>query len=388
MTRISRTDKSVVAEWWWTVDRWTLAAVLLLMGLGILLCMAASPPVAQRIGAPEFHFVSRQMIYLIPSILILLASSMLSAVAARRIALVVAASGLVLMVMTILVGPEVKGATRWLNIGGLSIQPSEFVKPAFVVLTAWLFSEATQRKDIPGNMLSVGFYGIFIILLILQPDIGQTILVTASWGLMFFLAGLSWAWILSLGVIAICGVMAAYVAVPHVTTRIDRFINPESGDTYQVDVALQSFANGGLLGRGPGEGTVKHILPDAHSDFIFAVVAEEYGVLACMVLVAIFAFIVVRGLNHCLAETDPFRRLATAGLIGLFGLQAVINMGVNVNLLPAKGMTLPFISYGGSSLMSMALTIGFALAFMRRRPAGQMPRNIWAPQHFVQRVAG
>ncbi len=388
MMNISRTDRSVVAEWWWTVDRWMLAAILLLMALGILLCMAASPPVAQRLGLDEFHFVSRQMVYLVPSLVVLLASSMMSATMARRVALVVTVVGLALMVMTILVGPQVKGATRWLNFGGVSIQPSEFVKPAFIVLTAWLFSEATQRRDIPGNFLSVVLYAVFVSLLVLQPDIGQTILVTAAWGLMFFLAGLSWLWITGLSIFGLCGFVVAYFAIPHVTTRIDRFFDPTSGDTFQVDVALQAFANGGLLGQGPGEGSFKLILPDAHSDFIFAVIAEEFGILACIALVAIFAFVVVRGLNRGLNETDTFRRLATAGLMGLFGLQTVINMGVNLSLLPAKGMTLPFISYGGSSLISIAFTVGLALALTRRRPATHMSRGMWAPQGYVQKAFG
>jgi len=212
----------------------------------------------------------------------------------------------------------------------------------------------------------------------MQPDIGQTILVTAAWGTMFFMAGLSWGWIGGLGVLGVVGITSAYLFVPHVTTRVDRFLDPSSGDTFQTDKALEAFANGGLFGLGPGEGEVKRILPDAHSDFIFAVVGEEFGILACMALVGLFAFIVLRGLNRCLNETDPFRRLATVGLIGMVGFQAVINMGVNLSLLPAKGMTLPFISYGGSSLVSMAFAMGLVLAMTRRRPIGEMQAQYWA----------
>ncbi len=377
---ISRTDRSVVAEWWWTVDRWMLSAALLLIGLGVLLGLAASPPVAERLGLDEFHFVTRQLMYAGPAVIALIAASMLSPQQARRLCLIIAVVGFAMMALTLVIGAEVKGATRWLNIGGVSVQPSEFVKPAFVVLAGWLFAEATRRSDIPGNLLSIMLYGLFVVLLVLQPDFGQTVLVTAVWAMMFFMAGLSWAWITGLGLLGMFGFAAAYTMVPHVTARIDRFLDPSSGDTFQVDVALESFTRGGLIGQGPGEGAVKRILPDAHSDFIFAVAAEEYGILACLVLVALFAFVVLRGLNRCLVEADPFRRLATSGLLGLFGLQAVINMGVNLSLLPAKGMTLPFISYGGSSLISMALAVGLALALTRRRPEGQMPRHFWASE--------
>jgi cell division protein FtsW len=297
---------------------------------------------------------------------------------ARRLALAVAGIGFVMLAMTLVIGAEVKGATRWINVAGLSIQPSEFVKPAFIVLSAWLFAEATKRPDVPGNLLSIALYGLFVALLILQPDIGQTILVTAVWGMMFFMAGLSWGWIMGFGILGSGGIVSAYLFVPHVTKRVDRFLDPSSGDSFQTDTALQAFSNGGLFGLGPGEGEIKRILPDAHSDFIFAVVGEEFGILACMVLVALFAFIVLRGLNRCFNETDPFRRLATAGLIGMIGFQAVINMGVNVNLLPAKGMTLPFISYGGSSLISMAFAMGLVLALTRKRPAGETSGRRWA----------
>jgi cell division protein FtsW len=378
MFMISRTDRSLVAEWWWTVDRWLLAVTLLMMCLGVLLSLAASPAVAERIGVGEYHFVNRQLLYMVLSVAVLVLTSMATATQGRRIALLVACAGFVMLALTLVVGIEVKGATRWITIAGMSVQPSEFVKPAFIVLSAWLFAEATKRPDVPGNLLSIALYGLFVALLILQPDIGQTILVTAAWGMMFFMAGLSWGWIAGFGVLGSTGVVAAYLFVPHVTKRFDRFFDPSSGDSFQTDTALQAFSNGGLFGLGPGEGEIKRILPDAHSDFIFAVVAEEYGILACIVLVALFAFIVLRGLNRCLNEPDPFRRLATAGLIGMVGFQAVINMGVNVNLLPAKGMTLPFISYGGSSLISMAFAMGLVLAMTRRRPAGEMAGDHWS----------
>jgi cell division protein FtsW len=388
MFMISRTDRSVVAEWWWTVDRWLLAVTLLMMCLGVLLSLAASPAVAARIGVGEFHFVGRQMMYMVPSVAVLVITSMATSTQARRLALAVAGAGFIMLALTLVIGAEVKGATRWITVAGMSIQPSEFVKPAFIVLSAWLFAEATRRPDVPGNLLSIALFGLFVVLLILQPDIGQTVLVTAVWGMMFFMAGLSWSWIAGFAALGSVGVVSAYLFVPHVTKRVDRFFDPDSGDSFQTDTALQAFSNGGLFGLGPGEGEIKRILPDAHSDFIFAVVAEEYGILACMVLVALFAFIVLRGLNRCLHESDPFRRLATAGLIGMIGFQAVINMGVNINLLPAKGMTLPFISYGGSSLISMAFAMGLVLAMTRRRPAGEIAGHHWAGSLRASRAFG
>jgi cell division protein FtsW len=273
-------------------------------------------------------------------------------------------------------GPEIKGAKRWLQIGVVSIQPSEFVKPAFVILTAWLFNESQKRRDVPGLELAIALYAIFAVLLVMQPDFGQTLLVTLVWGALFYMAGINIVWIGALGAAGIAGIASAYFLVPHVASRIDRFLNPASGDTYQTDRSIDSFVHGGWFGRGPGEGTVKNVLPDSHTDFIFAVTAEEYGLIACLILLALFAFIVLRGLSKASQEPDGFIRHAVAGLIMLFGLQTLINMAVNVGLLPAKGMTLPFISYGGSSLLAMALTMGFALGLTRKRPmAGRLPRS-------------
>jgi cell division protein FtsW len=258
----------------------------------------------------------------------------------------------------------------------VSLQPSEFVKPAFVVLTAWLFNESQKRRDVPGIELAVALYGIFATLLVLQPDFGQVLLVTLVWGALFYMAGINLVWIMALGAAGIAGLVTSYFLVPHVASRIDRFLDPASGDTYQTDRSIDSFLHGGWFGRGPGEGTVKNALPDSHTDFIFAVTAEEYGLIACIILLAMFAFIVLRGLSKASQEPDGFIRHAVAGLIMLFGLQTLINMAVNVGLLPAKGMTLPFVSYGGSSLLAMALTMGFALGLTRKRPmAGQLKRR-------------
>lgn len=374
--RLTRADRSVLSDWWFTVDRLLFFGLLLLMGAGLVLSLAASPPIAAKFDVEPFHFVRRHAALLLPAVAIMFAASTLTPKQIRRVSLVIFLLGIALMVLILVIGPEVKGAKRWLQIGALSIQPSEFVKPAFVVLTAWLFNESQKRPDIPGIQLAVALYAIFATLLVLQPDFGQTLLVTLVWGVLFFMAGINMVWIGALGLAGIAGLAAAYFLVPHVTSRIDRFLDPASGDTYQADRSLDSFLRGGWFGKGPGEGTVKNVLPDSHTDFIFAVTAEEYGLIACMILLMLFAFVVLRGLSKASQEPDGFIRHAVAGLIMLFGLQALINMAVNVGLLPAKGMTLPFISYGGSSLLAMALTMGFALGLTRKRPmAGQLKRS-------------
>jgi len=366
--RLTRSDRSVLSDWWFTIDRLMLSAILLLMLGGLVLSMAASPPIADRLGLEPYHFVKRHALFLLPASLIVFAASLLNPKQMRRLSLALVAIGFGLMVATLIAGPEIKGATRWLQIGPFSLQPSELVKPGFVVVCAWLFSESQRRKDMPGWQMAAGLYIAFVVLLVLQPDFGQVLLVSIVWGGLFFLAGLQLIWVAALGGLALVGMVIAYFTVPHVSARIDRFLNPSAGDTYQHDRALQSFVEGGWFGRGPGEGTLKQVLPDSHTDFIFAVAAEEYGLIACLVLVALFGFIVLRGMRHSLAESNDFIRYAVAGLMLLFGLQALINMAVNLGMLPAKGMTLPFISYGGSSLISMGLTLGMVLGLTRRRP--------------------
>lgn len=366
--RLTRSDRSLLSDWWFTVDRLMFSTVLLLMIGGLVLSLAASPPVATRLGLDTFHFFTRHALMIGPALIVLIGASLLSPRMIRRASLVIFALGMVLMVATLFLGVEIKGAIRWLQFGGVSIQPSEFVKPAFVVVCAWLFSETQSRDDVPSLPLVIAFYAGFVVLLILQPDFGQAFLVTLVWGNLFFLSGMPLIWVGALAIGLLMGGMVAYLTVPHVAGRIDRFINPAAGDTYQTDRAIEAFTHGGWFGTGPGEGTVKQTLPDAHADFVFAVVAEEFGLVTSIVLLCLFGFIVMRGIMLVRAESDSFIRLGTIGLVTLFGLQAIINMAVNVGLLPAKGMTLPFISYGGSSLISMALTMGFALGLTRRRP--------------------
>lgn len=365
---VSRADRSRFNEWLWTVDHYLLAAFVLLMVGGVVLSFAASPPVAERLGVDTFHFVKRQAVFLVPAIAIMLSGSLLSPRMVRRVALVLFVISLCALVATLFVGSEAKGARRWIYIAGFTLQPSEFLKPAFVVIVAFFLSESGRRREVPGVLFSLLLFLICAALLIAQPDFGQTMLLGMVWGALFFLNGLPWVAIGGLGVLGLGGLASAYAFLPHVTSRVNRFLDPESGDTYQVDTAMESFLSGGWFGRGPGEGTVKRILPDSHTDFIFAVVGEEYGAIVCLLIVSVFAFVVIRGLIHASRDQDAFSRLATAGLTVLFGLQATINLAVNLNLMPPKGMTLPFISYGGSSLLSSAMVAGGILALTRKRP--------------------
>lgn len=376
---VSRADRSQFAEWWWTVDKLLLGGLVVLMLGGVVLSLAGSPAVAERLGYDDsFHFVERHVMFFLPALAVLLATSFLTPRQARRSATIVLVIAIVLMMATLFMGFEVKGARRWINLFGISLQPSEFMKPAFVVVIAWLFAENSRRKDIPGNVFALILFAIVAALLVAEPDFGQTMLVAIAWGTLFFMAGLSWLWIAGLAAAAVGGVFAAYVMLPHVAARIDRFISPQSGDTFQVDKALDSILRGGWLGQGPGEGMVKRVLPDAHTDFIFAVAAEEFGIIVCIALVLVFALVVFRGLSGSIRQEDPFVRLAAAGLVVLFGVQSVINMAVNLNLMPAKGMTLPFISYGGSSMIAVAFGMGLLLSLTRRRAE---------PKHAARRIA-
>ena len=368
---ISRAHRTPFGDWWWTVDRLLLTALAALMLAGIVLSLAASPPVAARIGVDPFHFVNRQVAFLVPAIIVLIATSTLSPRNVRRLSLVVFAVSMVLLIATLKFAPEVKGSRRWISILGVGIQASEFVKPAFVILIAWLFAESARRPEMPANTMAIVLLSAVVSLLVLQPDLGQSMLLAMVWSALFFMAGMRWIWVAGIGSTAILGLVAAFFTIPHVAKRIRRFINPESGDTFNVDMALESFARGGWFGTGPGEGTVKRILPESHTDFVFAVAGEEFGVVLCLVLVGLFAFIVLRSLNHARHDEDPFSRFAISGLAMLFGIQSSINMAVNMHLMPAKGMTLPFISYGGSSLISLAYGMGMLVALMRDRPRAE-----------------
>ena len=373
-TVFARTDQSVIGRWWWTVDRWTLVAIAILIGFGALLVTAASPSVAERIHLPTFYFVEHQAVMLVPTLIVMIAVSLLSPRGVRRLALAIFIPFFALTALTLVAGTEIKGATRWVSLGPLSLQPSEFLKPAFAVVSAWLFARQHAARAaggfFPGYPLAVLLYLSVVGVLMLQPDFGMTFVITAIWFAEFFLAGLPILFVLALAVLAIGGLVGAYFVFPHIASRIDRFLDPAAGDTYQVDRSLDAFIHGGLTGTGPGQGTVKLSLPDAHADFIFAVAGEELGLAATLAIVALFGFIVLRGFARALKDLDLFVVLAVGGLLTQFGLQALIHMGSSLHLLPAKGMTLPFISYGGSSLLALGIGTGMALALTRIRLPG------------------
>jgi cell division protein FtsW len=365
---ISRAERGPVADWMRSVDSWLLGAFGALMVMGVVMALAASPAVAERLGRSAFHFVDRQAALLLPSALLLVATSFLSPRLARRAALALYVVSFALIIAALLWGVEVKGARRWI----FGLQPSEFIKPAFVILAAWAFTEGGRASapKLPAKILAFALLPLTIVPLILEPDFGQTMLVSLVWASLFFMAGLHWFWVLGLGGVGMVGGFAAFKLSPHVHERVLRFLDPDSiggmVDTFQVDTALQSILSGGWLGRGPGEGVYKRILPDAHTDFIFAVAGEEFGMVACLALIGFFGFIVMRGLWLASRNQDPFSRFAAAGLTIMFGVQSWINMAVNLRAIPAKGMTLPFISYGGSSLIALALGMGFLVALTRR----------------------
>ena len=365
---LSREERNPLSDWWWTVDRPLLGAIIVLMLSGVVLSLAASPAVAVRIGLDPFHFFNHHVMFLLPSLIVMIAVSFMSPKHIRRTALIVFAVSVVLIVATLLVGPEVKGSRRWITLIGVNIQASELAKPAFVVIAAWLFAESTRKPEMPATSMALVLLLMLVSLLVMEPDFGQTMLILLVWGALFFIAGMRMIWVAGLAGAAAGGLFGAYLLVPHVAGRIKRFMNPASGDTFQVDTAMEAFSNGGWFGLGPGEGVAKRSLPDSHTDFVFAVAAEEFGIILCLALLALFAFVVIRALTRAYSSEDMFARFAASGLAIMFGVQAAINMSVNLQLIPAKGMTLPFISYGGSSIVSLAYGVGMMLALTRQRP--------------------
>jgi cell division protein FtsW len=354
----SRADNSLLGRWWWSVDRWTLSATFALICLGYVMMLAASPAVAERIHESRDAFILKQVVFLTLAAFVVFGLSLLSSRGVRRLSIGLFGLALLLTLATLFVGTSIKGATRWISLPGFSLQPSEFLKPCFAVVTAHLLGQWQRTGEHRYALGAVGLYLVIAALLKSQPDMGMLAVVTAVFLVQFFLAGLDWR-LFAIGIgTALLGGVGAYLVLPHFRYRMDR--------------ALEAFGNGGLLGRGPGEGLVKDHLPDAHADFVFAVMGEEFGLILCTALVLIFGFIVLRGLMRLLAEGDLFVVLAASGLVASFGLQAFINMGSSTGLLPTKGMTLPFVSYGGSSAMAVALGIGMLLALTRRGGAGDL----------------
>ncbi len=366
MTTPVRSDRSALAEWRRSVDWSIIAACFGLIGAGLLLALAAGPPAAERIGKPDsFFFVHRQVVFAAAAIVLLLTASLLNARWVRRLSGAVFLSGFVLMAIILFAGHEANGAQRWIRVAGLSLQPSELVKPSLIVMVAWLLAQRQIFRDGPWTLVAFAFFASTLGLLILQPDIGQSALLTAAFVITFFVSGLPWrlAAAFAAGGAMLSG--ALYAALPHVRRRVDSFLDPSSYETYQIDKAQEAIARGGWLGAGPGEGEVKRALPEAHTDFVYAVAGEEFGLMATIGLTAVYAFIALRGTFLAARLDDPYPRAAATGLFALFGLQAAINLGVNLSLVPPKGMTLPFVSYGGSSMLGVALTLGFALALIR-----------------------
>jgi cell division protein FtsW len=362
-----RDRRSVFRTWWNTVDQVSISVILLIIASSLVMVTTASPAVASRIGLEPLYFMKRQIIFLTLGTIFFIGLSFTSVIVARRIAIVGFIVCLLLMVIVLFVAPDIKGAKRWIAIAGFSLQPSEFAKPFFSIFTAWILSIKYSEPRFPAFKLSFVSYGVFVFLLILQPDFGMTITISIIWLGQLFIAGLSIAWIVVAFIFGVIGIVLAYLTLPHVQKRIDSFLNPESFDTYQVQKSIEAFRNGGFYGTGPGEGIVKYQIPDSHTDFIFAVIGEEMGVVACMIIVILYSIIVIRGLYIIIQDSDQFNILAVSGILIQIGIQSVFNMGVALHLFPTKGMTLPLISYGGSSILSTSIALGLMLSFTRKR---------------------
>ena len=371
----SRNDQSLIARWFWTVDRGLLGAALALMGLGVSLSFASSPAaiLADESITDPFHYSWRMIVFAGVGLTIMLTTSLMSPRGVRRIAVLALFSAIVVMAALPFIGDTVKGAARWVTLGPFSLQPSEFAKPGLIVFAAWMFAEAQKGQGVPGVSIAFGFWALTVGLLLIQPDIGQTLLITTTFMAVFFMAGVPFKWMAVLASLGMAGLVSLYFVFGHMRDRLSRFFSPETTDTHQIDSASEAIRAGGLLGRGVGEGVMKRHVPDLHTDFIYSVGAEEFGLVLSLIMIGLYAFIVVRGMRRAMKLTDPFEQTAAAGLFMLIGLQACINVAVNLNLIPTKGMTLPFISYGGSSMLAMCLTMGFALALTRRRPGAYEP---------------
>ncbi|MDR1475027.1 MAG: putative lipid II flippase FtsW [Holosporales bacterium] len=367
-TKFSRADRSLIGIWWWTVDRWALTAVFIALTTGVLFSFASTPMVAVKIGLPQFYFVKRHLLYTAMSIATIIAVSLLEVKGMRRLAVIIFLFSAILVVLTPFLGTEIKGARRWIKLGLFTMQPSEFVKPSFAVLSAWMFSEQSFNSDFPGKNISLILYILLVLLLALQPDMGMIFVFSAIWFGQLFLTGISLISAILVCGIGLLGVCASYWLFPYVASRIDRFLDPGAGDCYQINRSIEAFRNGGWFGVGPGEGIIKKYLPDAHADFAFSVIGEEFGALVCVLIVALYSFITFRVLVASLKSKDMFVSFALFGLTVNFALQVIINISSCLRLIPTKGMTLPFISYGGSSMISISICMGMVLGLSRKRP--------------------
>lgn len=355
---------------WRGLDQTTVFIVFALIAVGLTMSLAASPAAAERLRiADPFYFLYRHSVFAGLSVAVLMGTAALSVRGARRIAALVLVASFIGLALVPLIGADINGAKRWLRLAGMSLQPSEFLKPAFIVIAAWLFAEESRGAPAPGRLIAFILYGVACAFLIAQPDFGQTVLLTVIFGTMLWAGGLRWIYTVPLGVAAVGGAAGAYLSLGHVRSRLEAFLNPPNvqGRT-QTETALEAISRGGVTGVGPGEGEVKRLLPEAHNDFVFSVAVEEFGLIASLTIIGLFAMLFLRAWMNALRLTDHFAQMATAGLALLFGLQALINIAVNLNLIPAKGMTLPFVSSGGSSMIALAFAAGLLLALTRRRP--------------------
>jgi cell division protein FtsW len=356
-----------VKGWWRIIDQQVFIALLILFLFSLILVTTASPAVANRIGLTENYFSTRQVIFLSIAGLFIILFSSLDKKWIKRVSILGFLFSIVMLVMVKFYGYEVKGATRWISLVGFSYQPSEFMKPFFAVVIGWILSLKNDDNDFPSLKISLFLYCLVTLLLVIQPDFGMIVMATTVFGIQLFISGLPLIWIILSLILGFSGIISAYLLLPHVASRINKFLDPSNTENYQVSKSIMAFKEGGLYGRGPGEGIVKQHIPDSHTDFIFAVAGEEFGAIICLIIISIFAFVVLRILLKLIKENDKFTQIAAIGIISQFGLQSVINIGVTLNLLPTKGMTLPFISYGGSSTLAMSIAIGMLLGLTKRK---------------------
>lgn len=358
-------SNSRLMTWWWSLDRIGFLCLLALAAFGVVMVATASPSVATRIGLGGFHFLKNHMVFLVAALGVMVSLTWLKPRQVWRFASLLFIGAFLGVVITLISGAEVKGATRWIYVFGFSVQPSEFLKPAFVVLSAFFLSKQKQDESFPGVSIALGLYAVMVAVLIMQPDFGMTFLISLVFAAQIFLAGCPLRFIAGIASIGLVGVVLAYFSLSHVQSRIDRFLFPDSGDSYQIDRSMEAFMNGGVIGTGPGQGTVKLQIPDVHSDFIFSAVGEEWGFVFTVLLVGVFAFVYYRMLARLGRAESLFVLLGGSGLVVMLAMQTFIHMGSALRLLPAKGMTLPLISYGGSSLIAVGISFGLILALSR-----------------------
>lgn len=357
--------EGIFYNWWATIDRVTLGLILVIICFSAIMVTTASPAVAERIGLGSFHFIKKHLFYLVISLFVIFICSLLPTHLIKKLSLAGTILFGILLVLVLFFGQEVKGSRRWISLLGFSLQPSEFIKPFFAILTGWILS--VHKDHFPAVKLSFVLYVLLIALVIMQPDLGMAVTISAIWAGQLFLAGLPILWVIAVLFFGVLGLLGAYTFLPHVAHRIDNFMNPDMSENYQISKSISAFVNGGFFGKGPGEGVVKQHLPDSHTDFIFAVIGEELGIIACIIVICLYATIIIRNFIIIAHKNDLFISIAASGLLLQFSTQAIINMGVTVHLLPTKGMTLPFISYGGSSTIAISAGVGMLLALTKKR---------------------